>query len=239
MTWRAVFLVTFTSFLCSCVAESPMPYKTIRVVNNCAFPLWPATVGSTKVPPQMMMKVGAGESYSWKVDPFWSGSVWGRTGCVFNSQGIGTCDSGDCEGKLHCKGEIQNITAITKAVFELLGGIAKPDIFSVTLEKGYNLPMSLVASYAATNISKSHPCESMECRANSDLVCPKDLQMKKNGSVITACNGHYNGYLATSAAFNKAFKKACPHAFPFQSATICPPSTASYTLIFCPRRPSP
>ena len=78
-----------------------MVYKTIRVVNNCAFPVWPATVGSTDLPPQMK-KVRAGESYSWKADPFWSGSIWGRTGCVFNSQGLGGCDSDDCGGNLQC-----------------------------------------------------------------------------------------------------------------------------------------
>jgi len=177
-----------------------------------------------------MKKVGAGESYSWNVDPFWSGSVWGRTGCVFNSEGIGGCDSGDCGGKLVCKDESQDqITAITKAEFELLGGIAKPDTYSVTLENGYNLPMLVVASSAANNISSSRPCESMECRANANVVCPKDLQEKKKGSVVTACNGHFDGYLPSSPAFSKAFKKVCPRAFPFQSGTICPPSTASYT----------
>lgn len=236
-SWAAIFLVPF---LCSCAAESPAAYKTIRVVNNCAFPVWPATVGSTNFPPTQMKKVGAGESYSWNVDPFWWGSIWGRAGCVFNSQGFGGCDSGDCGGKLQCKDDSQDqIRAITKAEFELLGGIAKPDTYSVTLENGYNLPMSVVASYAANNVSSSRPCESMECRANANVVCPKELQMKKKGSVVTACNGHFDGYLPSSPAFSEAFKKACPRAFPFQSSTICPPSTASYTLIFCPRHLSP
>lgn len=236
-SWAAIFLVPF---LCSCAAESPAAYKTLRVVNNCAFPVWPATVGSTNFPPTQMKKVGAGESYSWNVDPFWWGSIWGRAGCVFNSQGIGGCDSGDCGGKLQCKDDSQDqIRAITKAEFELLGGIAKPDTYSVTLENGYNLPMSVVASYAANNVSSSRPCETMECRANANVVCPRELQMKKKGSVVTACNGHFDGYLPSSPAFSEAFKKACPRAFPFQSSTICPPSTASYTVIFCPRRPSP
>jgi len=235
--WVSMFLVTFTYFLCLSAAESPMVYKTIRVANNCAFPVWPATVGSTDLPPPQMKKVRAGESYSWKADPFWSGSIWGRTGCVFNSQGIGGCDSGDCGGNLQCKDE-SHIMAITKAEFELLGGIAKPDTYSVTLEKGYNLPMLVDPSYAANNISSSRPCDSMECTANANAVCPKNLQEKKKGSVVTACNGHYDGYLPSSPAFSKAFQKACPRAFPFRSGTICPPSTASYTLTFCPRRPS-
>ena len=128
--------------------------------------------------------------------------------------------------------------AMQRREFELLGGIAKPDTYSVTLENGYNLPMSVVASYAANNISITRPCESMDCRANADVVCPKDLQIKKKGSAVTACNGHFNGYLPSSPAFNEAFKKACPRAFPFHRCTICPPSTTSYTLIFCPRHPS-
>lgn len=236
--WTTMFLVTFASFLCLCAAESPVAYKTIRVVNNCAFPVWPAIVGSTDLPPPRMSKVKAGESYSWKADPFWSGSIWGRTGCLFNPQGLGGCNSGDCGGNLQCKVESQDNIAITKAVFEFLGGIAKPDTFSVTLEKGYNLPMSVVPSYSANNVSSSRPCESMACTADANAVCPKELQMKKKGSVVTACNGHYDGYLPSSPAFSKAFQKACPRAFPFRSGTICPPSTASYTVTFCPRRPS-
>lgn len=240
MAWTAMFLIiTFGYFLCLCVAESPVAYKTIRVVNNCAFPVWPAAVGwSTDLPPQMR-KVRAGESYSWKIDPYWSGSIWGRTGCVFNSRGIGGCDSGDCGGNLQCKYDSQDIKAITKAGFELLGGVAKPDTYSVTLENGYNLPMAVVPSYASNSISRRRPCESMECTANANAVCPKDLQERKKGSMITACNGHYDGYLPSSPAFSRAFKKACPRAFPFASGSICPPYTASYTVIFCPRRPSP
>jgi len=234
----AMFLVTFVCFLYLGAAESPMAYKTIRVVNNCAFPVWPAIVGSTDLPPPQLRKLRAGESYSWKADPFWSGSVWGRTGCVFNSQGLGSCDSGDCGGNLQCEDDERtaDIMAITKAEFELLGGIAKPDTYSVTLEKGYNLPMSVVPSYAANNISISRPCESMACTADANAVCPKKLQEKKKGSVVTVCKGHYDGYLPRSPAFSKAFQKACPRAFPYRSGTICPPSTASYTLTFCPRR---
>lgn len=233
--WTAMFLVTFVSFLCLCAAESPVAFKTMRVVNNCAFPVWPAVVGSTDLPPPQMRKLRAGESYSWKVDPFWSGSIWGRTGCVFNSQGLGGCDSGDCGGNLQCQDEGQDIVAITKAEFELLGGIVKPDMYSVTLEKGYNLPMSVVPSYIANNIGSRRPCEVMACTADANTVCPKELQEKKKGNVVIACNGHYDGYLTSSPAFSKAFKKACPRAFPFRSGTICPPSTASYTLTFCPR----
>ena len=34
-----------------------MVYKTIRVVKNCAFPVWPAIVGSNDLPPPQMRKV--------------------------------------------------------------------------------------------------------------------------------------------------------------------------------------
>jgi hypothetical protein len=191
-----MFFVTFMYFLYLIIVESPMVYKTIRVVNNCTFPMWPATVGSTDLPPPQMRKVRAGESYSWKADPFWSGSIWGRTGCVFNSQGIGGFDSGDCGGNLQCKDE-SHIMAITKAEFKLLGGIAKLDTYSVMLEKGYNLPMYVVPSYAANNISSSCPCESMECTANTNAVCPKncgdkgDTRINDSTSVIAkiASNG--------------------------------------------------
>jgi hypothetical protein len=30
--------------------ESPVSNKTIRLVNNCAFPVWPAIVGSSDLP---------------------------------------------------------------------------------------------------------------------------------------------------------------------------------------------
>jgi hypothetical protein len=73
--------------------------------------------------------VAAGESYSWNADPFWSGSIWGRTNCTFNSEGLGICDTGDCGGNLQCNDNSEDVRAITKAEFEFLGGIAKPDVF--------------------------------------------------------------------------------------------------------------
>jgi hypothetical protein len=128
----------------------------------------------------------------------------------------------------------EDVREITKAEFEFLGGIAKPDTFSVSLEDGYNLPLSVVPSYALDDSSNPRPCESMVCIADANAVCPKDLQEKKKGSVVTACNGRYDGYVPSPPSFGKAFEKACPHAFPIQRSTICPPSTASYILTFCP-----
>jgi hypothetical protein len=29
---------------------------------------------------------------------------WGRTGCVFNSAGVGHCQTGDCGGRFQCQG---------------------------------------------------------------------------------------------------------------------------------------
>ena len=45
----------------------------------------------------------------------------------------------------------------------------KPDTFLVTLENGCNLRLSIVASYSSNNISSSHLCESIGCRANAML----------------------------------------------------------------------
>lgn len=207
----------------SSLAESPVPFKTIHLENKCGFPVWPVMADSMapslNTTKKALAVLQSGKVYKMDVDPFWSGSIWGMVGCVEKKP----CDN------------LSNMYA-TKATFELLGGIAKPDTFSVTLENGYNLPISVVPQSSKSD-SKWKYCASMGCTVNAENLCPKSLQVKREGrgGVFTACKGRCDGYLCSPPEFSASFRKACPRAFPFSdSAAICPPSTLSYTLTFCP-----
>ncbi|KAG1364510.1 hypothetical protein COCNU_11G013370 [Cocos nucifera] len=72
--------------------------------------------------------------------PGWSGRMWARTGCEFDAEGAGTCQTGDCGSRMECGGA----GALPPAtLFEITLGKGKdPDYYDVSLVDGYNLPVA-------------------------------------------------------------------------------------------------
>ncbi|OVA20369.1 Thaumatin [Macleaya cordata] len=76
------------------------------LVNNCRESIWPGVLGSVGHSSlgNGGFHLNFGEEVVINVPDRWSGRIWGRQGCSFNKDGVGSCNTGDCAGLLHCKG---------------------------------------------------------------------------------------------------------------------------------------
>jgi len=80
-----------------------------------------------------------GQSIKLTTGPGWSGRIWARTGCKFDTTGVGRCQTGDCGGRLECEG---NGAAPPTSLFEItLGAGNGQDFYDVSMVDGYNLPL--------------------------------------------------------------------------------------------------
>jgi len=125
-----------------------MASSTFTVSNYCSQPIWPGTLAGAGTPqlPTTGFRLDPGQSVEVPAPTGWSGRVWARTGCVFDADGKGTCQTGDCSGRLECAGTGATPPA---TLFEVtLGkgsaGAADLDYYDVSLVDGYNLPVVAV-----------------------------------------------------------------------------------------------
>ncbi|KAK4783219.1 hypothetical protein SAY86_007593 [Trapa natans] len=83
-----------------------MDGEELILVNNCKESIWPGILGNSG---QLTPKDGgfllpSGQEAVIDVPHKWSGRVWGRQGCSFDSNGKGACSTGDCSGLLNFQG---------------------------------------------------------------------------------------------------------------------------------------
>jgi len=111
---------------------------------------------------------------------------WGRTGCVFNSHGVGHCQTGDCGGLFQCKGWGTIPATLAEVNFDAWDGL---DFYDVSMVDGSNLPMYInVAGGSAPKRVSSDGCVPAGC--TKPVQCPKVLDVKAGGKVvgcISAC----------------------------------------------------
>jgi len=79
-------------------------YRTFTIANACNFTVWPATRSNIPVAGGGF-KLAAGTSVDVSVPDGWIGNWSPRTGCLFDAQGRGACEVGDCGGLLACDGD--------------------------------------------------------------------------------------------------------------------------------------
>lgn len=126
-----VFSISF-SLACSSI---------FTITNNCPHTIWPGTLAGSGTPPLPTtgFQLNSGQSARITSVPGWSGRIWARTGCTFNELGVGTCQTGDCGGRLQCDG---NGATPPASLFEItLGKGNDKDFYDVSIVDGYNLPL--------------------------------------------------------------------------------------------------
>lgn len=112
---------------------------TFTITNNCPYTIWPGTLAGSGTPQLATtgFQLDSGQSITIPGVPKWSGRIWARTGCTFDVTGGGSCQTGDCGGKLECNGIGAKPPA---SLFEITLGEEK-DYYDVSIVDGYNLPM--------------------------------------------------------------------------------------------------
>ncbi|KAJ1402623.1 Thaumatin, conserved site [Sesbania bispinosa] len=216
------------------------------LVNNCGESVWPGILGSAgqQTPKDGGLHLGSGEEVVLDVPEKWSGRIWGRQGCNFDNEGNGHCLTGDCNGKLHCRG---NGGVPPATVVEMtLGSSSSPlHFYDVSLVDGFNLPVSMKP------VGGGIGCGVASCEVDLNVCCPSALEVKRNGKVVGCksaclamqsakycCTGDYSDpKTCKPTLFAHLFKAICPKAYSYaydDSSSLNRCRAPRYVITFCP-----
>ncbi|GMI96107.1 hypothetical protein like AT5G24620 [Hibiscus trionum] len=227
---------------------------TFTITNNCPYTIWPGTLAGSGTPSLQTtgFQLDAGQSVRIPSVPTgWSGRIWGRTGCRFDVNGVGSCQTGDCGGRIECDG---NGATPPASLFEItLGSGNEQDFYDVSLVDGYNLP--IVAAPRGVHGS----CNATGCSSDLNLACPRELQVvggndgdggdtervvacksacEAFGLDQYCCSGEFgNPTTCRPSFYSTIFKRACPRAYSYAyddgtSTFTC--KAFDYLILFCP-----
>ncbi|CAN1170894.1 Pathogenesis-related thaumatin-like protein 3.5 [Linum perenne] len=251
MNWNTFLSIVLTL----CVLSLSGCSCTFTITNNCPHPIWPGTLAGSGTPQLQAtgFRLESGRTARIPTVPGWSGRIWARTGCLFDESGVGSCQTGDCGGKLHCSGSGATPPA---SLFEITfaKGADDKDFYDVSIVDGYNLPM------VASPMGVQGACNATGCAYDLNLGCPKELQVVGRstngidggaGGVIGCksaceafgleqycCSGQYaNPTTCRPSYYSSIFKSACPRAYSYAfddgtSTFTC--KASEYTIVFCP-----
>ncbi|KAF3678309.1 Thaumatin-like protein 1 [Capsicum annuum] len=222
--------------------------SSFTITNNCPYTIWPGTLSGSSSPQLSTtgFQLNAGQSVRIPSVAGWSGRIWARTGCTFDASGVGSCQTGDCGGRLECDGLGATPPA---SLFEItLGTGDTKDFYDVSIVDGYNLPI------VATPQGVHGGCNATGCVSNINMGCPKELQVvggDGGGNVVACksaceafgldqycCAGEFaNPTTCRPSFYSSIFKRACPRAYSYAyddgtSTFTC--KASDYRVIFCP-----
>ncbi|KAL2893185.1 Thaumatin-like protein [Bienertia sinuspersici] len=222
--------------------------RVFTIRNDCRETIWPGvTPGDSFEGGGFELKPGKSMVFNAPVG--WSGRIWGRTGCKFDSNGSGKCQTGACGTSLKCSAAGQ--TPATLAEFTL----AQQDYYDVSLVDGFNLPMAVKPVHGQGN------CTVAGCDHDLRKSCPKELAVKgppnqHDGKTVACrsacdvfdtdeycCRGRYGNPVSCHPTFySKLFKQACPTSYSYaydDPTSIFTCSGTDYIITFCSSRSQP
>ncbi|KAF5445050.1 hypothetical protein F2P56_034133 [Juglans regia] len=207
----------------------------LSFLNECSYTVWPATFSGNDGPAlgDGSFSLAPGQSIQLIVDPGWSGRVWARTGCNFDSSGNGKCLTGDC-GSLNCIGDGQPPFTLARFIISL--GTTDNTFYDISLVEGYNVGMRIDATGGTTD------CQHAGCIA--DLNCPPELRVVDFFGSVVACKSECGAFneaqcccaddystpqTCSRTQYAEMFK-ACPN--DVSSRFTC--SGSNFLITFCP-----
>lgn len=216
------------------------------LVNNCKESVWPGILGSAghTSPKDGGFHLCSGEEVVLDLPNGWSGRIWGRQGCCFDTTGKGSCQTGDCAGLLNCNG---NGGVPPATLIEMTLGTSQSDLhfYDVSLVDGFNLPVSMKP------IDGGVGCGVAGCEADLNFCCPYGLVVKKEGKVVGCksaclaaksdrycCTGEFaSPKMCKPSVFALLFKTICPRAYSYaydDSVGLRTCKATRYVVTFCP-----
>jgi len=113
--------------------------RLVTFVNKMSETIWVAAAPNPATP---LAATGwvlpAGQSVTITTPNNLNTRFWGRTGCVFNSAGVGHCQTGDCGGLFQCTGWGTIPATLAEVNFDAWDSL---DFYDVSMVDGSNLPM--------------------------------------------------------------------------------------------------
>ncbi|XP_073016574.1 LOW QUALITY PROTEIN: LEAF RUST 10 DISEASE-RESISTANCEUS RECEPTOR-LIKE PROTEIN KINASE-like 2.4 [Primulina eburnea] len=206
---------------------------TFTVVNNCTQTIWPVISGNPSLN-STGFELPKGGNRVLQVPNGWVGRLWGRTGCVFDANGKGSCSTGDCgSGQIECNGT--NFGDSTATLAELsIDSLNSMDFYDISLVNGFNLPMII----DAIGRSGQH-CQSTGCTEDINRLCPADLRTKSGDACQNKCKatGTQGSSVCGLTNYLQLFKNTCPMAFIFptdDANAVFTCTAGDYVITFCP-----
>lgn len=213
---------------------------TFTIVNRCKETIWPGiTSGLNFSGGGFALK--SGQSAIFTATDVWGGRIWGRTGCNFDNNGHGDCQTGACGTALNCTTPGKPPASI---VDFNLGDV---DYYDVSLVDGFNLPITV------NPINGTGNCSIAGCDTDLRQKCTDELALKIDGKVVACksacqafntdqycCRGVFGDPLSCHATnYSRSFKEACPVAYSYaydDPTSILTCNASEYVITFCTSR---
>ncbi|CAK9326205.1 unnamed protein product [Citrullus colocynthis] len=243
MSNYSFFFPFFFSLLFSPFADGVQ----LIIVNNCKQSIWPGILGNAghPIPRDGGFHLASGEQTVIDMPERWSGRVWPRQGCCFDSKtGLGSCQTGDCAGLLQCRGT-GGVPPAT--VVEMTLGTSKSSMhyYDVSLVDGFNVPAEMAPMGGGVG------CGVAACAADLNRCCPSALEVKRGGEIVGCksgclaaksdkycCRGEYaEPKNCKPSIFGHLFKAICPMAYSYaydESTGLKMCRAPRYVITFCP-----
>ncbi|KAK1578773.1 hypothetical protein Q3G72_033023 [Acer saccharum] len=226
------FFIGNTLYLLSLKSDS-VHAATFTVHNNCNYTVWAAAV------PGGGRELKHDQEWVFNTDPNfrYTGNIWARTNCEFDANGIGKCETGDCNGTLYCLTSAwENVKPPYTLAEYMFGQFGGQDFFDISLVSGFNVPMEFRGT--------SSKCSKViKCVGDINGLCPTELRHSGTGCYHPCtvfknkqfCCPTTDECLPTTAYF-KFFKDLCPNvgSYAFDDATTTCPTGTDYKVVFCP-----
>ncbi|KAK9098361.1 hypothetical protein Syun_025406 [Stephania yunnanensis] len=239
--WWTLFSILVVIISGATISESS---RVFTIINDCKETVWPGIIpGESFGGGGFALKPG--QSIVLNAPVGWSGRIWGRTGCSFDENGSGSCQTGSCGNTLKCGAAGK--TPATLAEFTL----ATLDFYDVSLVDGFNLPV--VIKPISSNGSS---CSVAGCDSDLRDRCPSELALKAGGKTVGCrsacdvfntddycCRGNFgNPSTCKPTFYSKRFKEACPTSYSYaydDPTSIFTCTGGDYVITFCSNRQQP
>ncbi|XP_027091119.1 pathogenesis-related thaumatin-like protein 3.5 [Coffea arabica] len=236
-------LLVILMFLLSVGPKYSESARVFTIINNCKETIWPGvTPGENFNGGGFSLKPSESKIFTAPVS--WSGRIWGRTGCNFDRNGNGTCQTGSCGTTLKCSASGKPPASLAEFT------LTAQDFYDVSLVDGFNLPI------VVTPINGSGNCSIAGCDNDLRPNCPQELSVKANGKTVACrsacdvfntdeycCRGVFGNPVTCQPTFySKRFKQACPAAYSYaydDPTSIFTCSGTDYVVAFCSSRRQP
>ena len=217
----------------SAVAGQPSgDQRLVTFVNAMSQTIWVAAAPSATSPLSATGWVlPAGQSVTITTPNNLNTRFWGRTGCVFNSAGVGHCQTGDCGGLFQCKGWGTIPATLAEVNFDAWEHL---DFYDVSMVDGANLPMWInITKSSGGTADKISPNGCVPAGCTKPVNCPSALDVKAGAAVVGCisacarlggdqycCQGAWSSRAACDPAkwpvdYAAVFKSAEPYAYSY------------------------
>ncbi len=163
--------------------------RLVTFVNHMSQTIWVAAAPSATSPLSATGWVlPAGQSVTITTPNNLNTRFWGRTGCDFDSAGVGKCQTGDCGGLFQCKGWGTIPATLAEVNFDAWQNM---DFYDVSMVDGSNLPMYINITHSSGGtVDKISPDGCVAAGCTKAVACPSVLDVKVGAAVvgcISAC----------------------------------------------------